>query len=226
MDPIIIDNITFNPDYEAITDHLKIKPGSSRAAEIEDLISEARDIARPKAIYKLVSVQGKGEDQVLLDGKTFFSRILCINLGEVHRAFLYVVTCGIELHEWVKAIEDPFTGYLADSITLFALIEAQNHMFSHLTEHYGVTKTATMNPGSLEDWPIQGQIPLFELLGDPRNAIGVYLTESLLMIPRQSVSGILFETEKDFVNCQLCPRENCPNRRAPYDAEMRDRYLT
>ena len=191
MDPIIIDNITFNPDFEAISDNLKIKPGSSRAAEINNLLTKAREIARPKAVYKIVSVQGKGEDQITLDGKLFASRILCINLEDVHRAFLYVVTCGTELHEWVKEIKDPFTSYLADSISLFALYQAEDHIFSHLSDNYGLTKTATMNPGSLEDWPIQAQIPLFELLGDPRKAIGVYLTESLLMIPRQSVSGIL-----------------------------------
>jgi hypothetical protein len=45
------------------------------------------------------------------------------------------------------------------------------------------------------------------------------------MIPRQSVSGLLFETEKDFVNCLLCPRDTCPNRRAPYDPALRDQYL-
>jgi hypothetical protein len=37
------------------------------------------------------------------------------------------------------------------------------------------------------------------------------------MVPTKSVSGIIFPTEADFQSCQLCERENCPNRRAPYD---------
>ncbi len=43
------------------------------------------------------------------------------------------------------------------------------------------------------------------------------------MVPTKSVSGILFPAEESFASCQLCPRENCPNRRAPYDPELFDR---
>jgi len=225
MKPTIIDNINFNPDLKAVAKKLKIKPGSARESEIKQLIDEANTIANPKAIYRIVPVEVISEDLVHLDRKPFTSRILCVNLGEVHRAFPYVVTSGMELHEWKNAITDPYTGFLADTVTSFALLEARNFLMSHLSEQYGLRKTGTMNPGSLEDWPIQAQVPLFELLGDSKAAIGVYLTESLLMVPRQSVSGILFETERDYVNCQLCPRENCPNRRAPQDLEMISRYL-
>jgi hypothetical protein len=44
----------------------------------------------------------------------------------------------------------------------------------------------------------------------------VRLTESMLMIPRKSVSGIFFPSEEGFVACQLCERENCPSRKAPF----------
>ena len=74
-----------------------------------------------------------------------------------------------------------------------------------------------MNPGSLADWPLREQRTLFALLGDVHGAIGVELTPSLLMTPTKSVSGILFPTAETFASCQLCPREECPNRRAVYD---------
>jgi len=46
-----------------------------------------------------------------------------------------------------------------------------------------------MNPGSLEDWPLTEQRVLFALLGDPQAAIGVRLTDSLLMCrPRRSLA--------------------------------------
>jgi len=47
--------------------------------------------------------------------------------------------------------------------------------------------------------------------------VGIELTESLLMVPQKSVSGVRFANAHDYVNCRLCPRENCPNRRAPRD---------
>ena len=72
-----------------------------------------------------------------------------------------------------------------------------------------------MNPGPLKDWPLGEQRQLFFLFGDVKQAIGVELTESFLMYPVKSVSGIIFPTEVNYENCQLCPRENCPGRRAP-----------
>ncbi len=77
-----------------------------------------------------------------------------------------------------------------------------------------------MNPGSLPDWPLPQQLPLFQLLGDVEGLIGVHLKESFLMVPTKTVSGIFFPTETRFESCQLCPREDCPGRRAPYDAAL------
>jgi hypothetical protein len=80
-----------------------------------------------------------------------------------------------------------------------------------------------MAPGSLVDWPLAQQRPLFQLLGNAEVAVGVHLTESCLMVPNKSISGLRFPTETSFESCQLCPRPDCPNRRARYDAELFER---
>ena len=80
-----------------------------------------------------------------------------------------------------------------------------------------------MTPGSLPDWPIEEQRPLFAILGDIQGAIGVRITEDLVIIPSFSVSGILFPTQISFQSCQLCPREKCQGRRAPYDDKLYER---
>lgn len=225
MKSIIIDNIDFKADFEQAAQELRIKPGNSQIKELRQLAEEASIIGNPKAMYIIASVERIDGDNVSINEQSFQSRILCSNLDGVHRAFPYIATCGLELHNWKSAIQDPFTGFLADTITSLALRKAIETLFDQLSNRYGLRKTATMNPGSLEDWPLQAQTPLFSLLGDPKRAIGVELTESLLMLPRQSVSGILFETETDFVNCQLCPRDECPNRRATFDAAKKSQYL-
>jgi len=225
MKPIIIDRIHFEADYKQAAQELKIKPGNSHGKELKRLVDEASKIGWPKAMYTIAPIERVSEDVVSLNGQQFQSRVLCANLDGIHRTFPYIATCGTELHNWKQAMTDPFTGFLADTITSLALREAIAVLFSQLTNRYGLKKTATMNPGSLEDWPLQAQTPLFSLLGDPKKAIGVELTESLLMLPRQSVSGLLFETETDFVNCQLCPRDDCPNRRAAYDDVKKSQYL-
>ena len=76
------------------------------------------------------------------------------------------------------------------------------------------------NPaGFLCGWERQ----LFELLGNPKDTVGVRLTQSCLMVPNKSVSGIRFPIEESFETCQLCPREGCPGRKAPYDSGLYDR---
>lgn len=84
---------------------------------------------------------------------------------------------------------------------------------------HALEKTAVMTPGSLYDWPIQEQKPLFTILGDIESAIGVRLRDSFMMDSRQSVSYILFPTKIDFQTCMLCPRQGCPKRRAAYDPD-------
>jgi hypothetical protein len=80
-----------------------------------------------------------------------------------------------------------------------------------------------MNPGSLPDWPLSEQRPLFTLLGENPGTIGVELMDSFLMTPVKSVSGMWFPTEERFESCQLCQRHNCPGRRAQFDAGLYDR---
>jgi hypothetical protein len=79
-----------------------------------------------------------------------------------------------------------------------------------------------MSPGSgdIDVWPIEQQKPLFSLLGDVESLIGVRLTDAMLMIPTMSVSGILYASEADFESCQVCHREGCPRRKAPFDEAL------
>jgi len=44
------------------------------------------------------------------------------------------------------------------------------------------------------------------------------------MIPRKSSSGIYFPTEIPFFACQLCLKEDCPSRKAAYDANKAKEY--
>jgi hypothetical protein len=92
-----------------------------------------------------------------------------------------------------------------------------------LIESYGIQRLSRMNPGSLPDWPLSEQKQLFTLLGEGPQSIGIRLTDSFLMLPIKSVSGIWFPSEATYENCQLCPREQCPGRRAPYDRGLYDK---
>jgi hypothetical protein len=208
---MILDTIPFQPNLDDLLQYLHIRKGSPQIQEL---------IARPKAIYNIALVEKRGNDEVIMDGILFKSRVLQVNLSQVHRVFAYVATCGVEIQEWAQSYKDALEGFWADTIMVSALGAASDALFSHILERYQPGSLATMNPGSLEDWPITEQRPLFVLLGFVKATIGVELTDSLLMVPTKSVSGIYFQTENGYANCQLCPREACPNRRAEYDANL------
>jgi hypothetical protein len=219
----ILDNIPLQIDINSLLKELRVKEGSEHAEDVKRLAGEVQAIGRPKALYKVAFIDSKGEDCVTVEGVVLRSRVLRVNLEQAHKVFPFVATCGVELEEWANSIDDFLLRYYADTIKEKALRVAIRFLDEHLAERYRPGRTARMNPGSLADWPLKEQRPLFAILGNTKDTIGVQLTDSLLMLPTKSVSGILFPTETSFESCQLCPRENCPGRRSPYDEGLYDR---
>jgi hypothetical protein len=217
---VILDQIPFEPDLPFLINKLRIRAGSPAEADLNILAAEARTVARPKAMYMEAQVDARGEAYVVLSGTRFNSRILAVNLEKAGQVYPFLATCGIELEEWSHSVGDLVFHFWADAIKEAALGPALKAVEDHLQEHFSPGHTATMSPGSLEDWPVSQQPALFGLLGDTRQTIGVQLTESCLMVPTKSVSGIRFPLEASFESCQLCPREGCPGRRAPYDEAL------
>ncbi len=220
MEPIVLDEIDFQLSYTKIAHKMRVREDSKQEKQLRDLLDEALSIARPRALYTIATIDEKEENGVVLDGIRMESRVMRVNLEEIHRVFPFVITCGTELYGWKNTQEDMLLKFYADEINQAAMRKAGNVLLDHLKETYQLGKTAAMNPGSLEDWPVTAQRPLFELLGDPEKLIGVKLLDSMLMIPNQTVSGIRFVTDGDFSSCSMCPIENCPHRSAPYDQEL------
>ena len=219
-DAIPLNNIPFEMDAEDLSKRLRINAKDEYAADVRALAREAQAVAKPKALYKISFIESRGDDYVVVDGVTLTSRVLRVNLEKAHRVFPFLVTCGAELEEWSNSIDDVLKRYWCDAIKQMALRSARKALDEHLVERYELGMTSVMNPGSLADWPLQEQRKLFALMGDTQAKIGVRLTDSFLMIPTKSVSGMRFPTEVRFENCQLCPREKCPGRRAAYDKDL------
>ena len=230
MEKYILDNLTFQPDPEIVAKRMRIGPNTPHYGELLACIDSAQAAARPKAMYRVGYIDAKGDDWVVIDGIRFTSRVLRVNLDQAHRVFAYLATCGGELQDWAHSLADPLEQYWANGIQEMALRAATQAMSDHIVQHYRPGRTATMAPGSLGEWPLSQQRPLFALLGgrdastrDDMEVLGVRLLDSLLMTPTKSVSGIRFPTEERFESCQLCPRPECPGRRAPYDETLYER---
>ncbi len=219
-----ITDIPFSLDAGTLMAQAHVKPGSSDAAEFESLVGLATEVGRPKAAYGVSFIEARGDDTLQIDGVSFTSRTLALNMESVERVFPLVATCGRELDEAFTAKDDMLKEFWWDLIKTRLWAAANDHLNAHIHRRFRLGKTATMRPGSGDAtvWPIEQQSGLFSLLGDLEGEIGVKLTESSLMVPNKTTSGILFPTEKDFRSCEVCHRESCSSRQAPFNKELWD----
>jgi hypothetical protein len=219
MEPVILDQIPFALDRDLLRRRLRVRPGSAETRELDGLVDQALALGLPRALYGVAYIERRAEAEVMIDSVTFASRVLAVNVSPVHRVFPYLATCGAELGEWADSLGDILHQFWAEEIKLAALASAIEAMRAALERDFRPGDTSAMNPGSLSDWPLYQQRPMFALLRDAA-LVGVKLNDSCLMTPNKSVTGLRFSTESTYENCMLCPRADCPGRRAPYDATL------
>ena len=219
----ILQNLSTQIDLQAVRKSLHLDRHRN-AQLVQGLIAEAKTLIEPKAAFKLCYIDEKLQDAVMVEGLRLESKVLRKNLNAVERLFPYVVSIGPGLEKASGKMSDLLEKYYLDVIGNIALAAVRKQLHDHLCNKFALKKISFMSPGSLQDWPLEAQSQLFQLLPDVEAAIGVRLTESFLMIPTKSVSGIYFQTEVSFANCQLCQRGKCPGRKARYDEDLARDY--
>jgi hypothetical protein len=68
---IILDNIPFEVNVPHLIKKLRIKDGSRQIERVTRFAEEAQALARPKALYRVLPIESRGEEQVVIDGITF-----------------------------------------------------------------------------------------------------------------------------------------------------------
>ncbi len=194
---------------------------------IEDDEEDFREIYdKTVQLIQPVAYIGK-EDIVSNDGHTitignvgFTSRVVCVNLQNNRTVYPYVCTSGRAAYEYACSLRnDPLFEYWANMLCEFALRSYMVSFNAFVRKYMNSEKIRSLNPGSVIDWPISQQVPLFELLGGVTEKTGIFLEKSFLMRPVKSSSGIFYSSQKHFTSCSLCSMQNCPNRRAAFDPE-------
>lgn len=212
----ILDDVRVEYDLGALATKLRLRPNSKPLARLAALAEEAVQLARPRAAFKVCDLEFGAGDDVLAGGQRFTSPLLRENLKGLSRVFPYLATEGPELAQWGRAFAD-LDRVLANALENQAMAMARNAMENFILEKFAIEQVSAMNPGSLTVWPITQQTALFELLHPLDEQIKITLLPSFMMKPEHTVSGLYFQTDSKFHNCQLCPRDDCPNRQAPYE---------
>jgi hypothetical protein len=224
----LFSNIPVKWDEDAILSDVRLDRKSSYANELLEFIEHAKTVAAPKAAYLSVLPQKTSDKTLNVDCVVFESRTLVRQIDTSKPLFPFIATCGRELDQHLcPEPDDILKVFWLDTIKERVLRQCTAYLKKQLIQNEDHPKLACINPGSGHEqmWPIEQQRQLFQLFGDTETLLGVQLTDSFLMIPNKSVSGIFFPTERTYENCQLCPRENCHNRRAKFDEKAFEETL-
>lgn len=219
----ILTDMPWELTSEDVIKHLHITEDDQE--DFEELFGRVMPLMKPVIYYGRAKIEDNDGHNVKIGGQVFTSRVLSVNLKNCEEVYPYVMTSGREAYEFGEAQDDFLMKYWAEQICEMALRRSSASGMKLITERLGYKNLYAMNPGSLENWPISQQKPLFDLLGNVFESCGVVLTPSYLMQPVKSGSGILFASEEHYANCMLCPRIGCPSRRAAFKPDMfREKY--
>ena len=208
-------------NYEDFLAKSGISAGDETEAEAREIYDAVARVGRPKSAYRIFDTVSD-DGGAFIGGRRFDSRVLGRNLRGVKRVVAFVCTCGTEVDEADLVKGDSLREWWVDVLKTQLLLNARVDLL-HETDRLIEGETfAVMSPGSgdRDIWPIEQQRELFGLFEGEEREIGVELLPTCLMTPNKTVSGIRYNSAHGFKTCQVCHRENCPNRRATFDAAV------
>jgi hypothetical protein len=218
----VLETIPFKLERSAVMRRMLFngeKPGF--AGDARELAKKVKASAHPRAIYKVSRVSGRRRDSLEIDGVRFSGYLLPANLAGTGRVFVYAVTCGDELEALQLPADDSASRqYCLEMLKGMVLTSSVEYLREYLTRHYHLDFLFSLSPGEYEAWPLVYRAGLFAVLGDVKKLIGVSPEEDGSAGPMHSTSGLFYYTETRFENCQLCSREPCMMRRAPFSPEL------
>jgi hypothetical protein len=199
-------------------------PGSEPAPRVAGLVSDhidaAQQLVKPSYSYLVSRVELVYGSSVLLDNGTVFnSEIVAHALKKADDVIVFALTIGNELEDeaarlareglilqatTLETIGSLYTEHLAD------WLETRIGDLAHV---WGRTASRRFSPGHC-DWDVSQQKQVFRLLRD--DCAGIRLTDSCLMIPRKSISGIIGIGDSDITDynpCTTCDKQDCVGRR-------------
>ncbi|MBI9094017.1 MAG: hypothetical protein JEY71_03945 [Sphaerochaeta sp.] len=211
----------FNPSLVEYKRSVRFEDLDDAQDEALDVYQKAKDVLKPKVLIceRFITSHAiiEGIPSVTIDGVVFIGKALRV-LHNVHRVFAYVATCGDEMECFDVSQFDMLAPYWVDSIKQQGLRDARLALMAYCRQTCGIAKPKSLNPGSgnVDIWPIEQQQYLFEILGGTQD-IGVSLTESFLMLPNKSISGMIFASPtEDYESCAYCEKDGCYDRRVPF----------
>lgn len=155
-----------------------------------------------------------------VEGTTFeVGAQVCGYLKEATEAALFLCTAGALFSDEAHALNaqgEFLEAYIIDAIGSLTVERAMDKIHKALEEEQaerGMKITNRYSPGYC-NWPLKDQRPLFAFVGE--NPTGIALSESCLMHPIKSVSGVIgigTKARRRAYGCVICQNKTCIYRR-------------
>jgi hypothetical protein len=191
---------------------------------VDQYTRKCRELSRPQGGYAwFASGSFHSEDALMLGGIRFqVGKIITRELLGSEAFALFAVTLGPGPESLARELiqaGDYLEGYLVDLIGSGMVESLTDQLRTHLqvvAARKGMKVTHPYSPGYCT-WDVTEQQKLFGLM--PEGWCGISLSESSLMSPIKSVSGIIgigagVRYRKN--SCTLCPMSPCRFRKKPY----------
>lgn len=201
--------------YEVMGYDRGVSPDKEMRRQTEMLMGEAAKLTVPRFAYLITDGILTTECLTTETGSFQLGPIIGRQLKRSECFVFFVATSGVEFAEWMEQLkqkEDIVASYIADSLGTCIAEATADYLEGVLAKEvrvYGWSHTNRYSPGYCE-WNIVEQKQLFTLF--PNAPCGVQLTESSLMLPIKSVSGVIgvgSNVKRLAYTCGLCALDHC-----------------
>lgn len=180
-----------------------------------EMLGKVSEVVKPRFYYEIKDGCLDSKSLTINDCKFGVGPIISKQLKNSVQFALFVATAGNEYHvfsEKIKATGDPFDEFILDSIGTLIAENTADCMEVYLQNSINALEylhTNRYSPGYC-GWNVSEQQNFFSLL--PTNVCGIKLSDSSLMIPIKSVSGVIGigkDVQKLDYTCIMCGMKNC-----------------
>jgi len=188
---------------------------------VEKYITECLRISSPKGAFVVAEVlKSSSKEEIAIPGLVFDSgKIIHNMLRHSEKYALFVVTAGPEPEELARSLiaeGNYLEGYIVDLLASALVDSAADQIqeqVRNMAKGSSLRITNRYSPGYCS-WNVEEQQKLFSLF--PEGSCGISLSESSLMKPVKSISGIIgigSEVKFQDYTCEICSMINCQFRK-------------
>lgn len=181
------------------------------------VLEEISGFCKPQYLYRVYNGNIPNQTGINISDVHFSTgRIINSQLSGADQFCVFVTTVGHEFDQYVKkarAEGDLVKEFILDSLGSVIAEACISKIVDELTQLSEMKQSYPYSPGYC-GWKLTEQCRLFSLL--PESPCGISLTESCLMLPIKSISGIIAlgkGVEKKAYSCAICHNINCYKRK-------------